>query len=73
MSIRADVRPDLRVRVNGRRVYWAQDLEIPGGVSFENFEVRQSYTPGQRSVFGLTQAEPQELVPAVARLAPETE
>ncbi|MCH8240343.1 MAG: hypothetical protein IIB62_09905, partial [Proteobacteria bacterium] len=36
------VRPDLRVRVNGRRVYWAGELEIPGGVSFENFEIRET-------------------------------
>ncbi|MAF11759.1 hypothetical protein CMK11_15035 [Candidatus Poribacteria bacterium] len=67
------VQADLRVRVNGRRVYWAQELEIPGGVSFENFEVRQSYVPGQQSVFGLTQTEPTELAPTVARFAPDTE
>jgi hypothetical protein len=58
-----DVRPDLRVRVNGRRVYWASDREIPGGISFENFEVRQSFVPGQRFYFGLVRRAPAELEP----------
>lgn len=57
------VQPDLRVRVNGRRVYWAsKTLEIPGGVSFENFEVRQRYAPGQTFVFGLTRTEAREVL-----------
>ncbi len=57
------VERDLRVRVNGRRVYWASRREIPGGISFENFEIRQSYRPGQRSIFGLTRKGPRELPP----------
>ncbi len=61
------VRPDLRVRVNGRRVYWAGELEIPGGISFENFEMRQSYAPGQEFVFGLTDRAPENLVPGAPR------
>jgi len=48
------VEDNLRVRVNGRRVYWASKNPIPNGISFENFEVRQSYEPGQVFVFGLT-------------------
>jgi hypothetical protein len=57
------VEPDLRVRVNGRRVYWASRLEIPGGISFENFEVRQTYRPGQEFIFGLTRQGPRDLPP----------
>jgi hypothetical protein len=57
-----DVRPDLRVRVNGRRVYWAGTVEIPGGIAFENFEVRQRYMPGQTFIFGLSRKEPQEII-----------
>jgi len=53
-----DVQPDLRVRVNARRVYWASTVPVPGGVAFENFEVRQRYIPGQTFVFGITQQEP---------------
>ena len=60
------VGPDLRVRVNGRRVYWAGDLQIPGGISFENFEMRQAYVPGQEFVFGLTRREPSDLLEAAA-------
>jgi hypothetical protein len=58
-----DVEPDLRVRVNGRRVYWASQREIPGGISFENFEVRQRYRAGGRFIFGLTRRPPEELDP----------
>lgn len=53
-----DVQPDLRVRVNGRRVYWASDVSLPGGIAFENFEVRQRYVPGAAFIFGLTREEP---------------
>jgi hypothetical protein len=60
---REDIGPDLRVRVNGRRVYWASEREIPGGISFENFEVRQAYRPGQRFVFGLTRRPPEKIEP----------
>src|SRR5262249_6174486 len=41
------IQPDLRIKVNGRRVYWASTTPIPDGLSFENFEVRQRYAPGQ--------------------------
>jgi len=58
-----DVEPDLHVRVNGRRVYWASKREIPGGPSFENFEVRQRYRRGQRFIFGLTRERPEALAP----------
>lgn len=53
-----DVQPDLRVRVNARRDYWASTVPVPGGVAFENFEVRQRYIPGQTFIFGITQQEP---------------
>jgi len=63
------IQPDLRVKVNGRRVYWASTTPIPGGASFENFEVRQRYVPGQAFVFGLTPQEPWEWTPEIPRLA----
>jgi len=65
------VQPDLRVKVNGRRVYWASTVPIPGGLSFENFEVRQRYVPGQAFVFGLTPKNPWEFSPGIPRLAPQ--
>ena len=63
-----DIEPDLRVRVNGRRVYWASHDPVPGGVAFENFEVRQRYKPGQVFVFGVTAKEPWEFEPPIPHL-----
>jgi hypothetical protein len=53
-----DVEPDLRVRVNARRVYWASTAPVLGGIAFENFEVRERYVPGQTFVFGITPKDP---------------
>lgn len=54
----SEVQPDLRVHINGRRVYWASTEPLPGGVAFENFELRQRFVDGQSFIFGLTQADP---------------
>jgi hypothetical protein len=59
---KADIQDNLRVRVNGRRVYWKSTTEVPGGIAFENFEVRQHYVPGQSFVFGLSSKEPKQLL-----------
>ena len=68
-----DVKPNLHVRVNGRRVYWAGTIPIPGGVSYENIELRQTYTPGQRFIFGMLPVEPHDFEPAIEHLAPAPE
>jgi hypothetical protein len=60
-----DIEPDLRVRVNARRVYWQSHNPLPGGVAFENFEVRERYEPGQTFIFGVTPKEPWELDPPI--------
>ena len=52
----------LRATVNARRVYWASKWPIPGGVSFENFELSERFVQGQTSVFGITSRSPDELV-----------
>lgn len=62
-----DIQPDLRVRVNARRVYWASTDPVPGGVAFENFEVRQRYVPGQTFIYGISEHEPWEIDPRLAR------
>ena len=56
-----DVEPNLRVRVNARRVYWQSEIPLPGGIAFENFEVRERYVPGQTFIFGITHKEPWEV------------
>jgi hypothetical protein len=55
-----DVEPNLRVRVNARRVYWGSDSPVLGGIAFENFEIRERYVPGQTFIFGITGKEPWE-------------
>jgi hypothetical protein len=54
-------RDDLQVVVNGRYTYWQSSRPIPGGVAFENFELRERFYNGQKSVFGITRQTPQEL------------
>jgi hypothetical protein len=65
------IEPDLRVRVNGRRVYWASHDPIPGGPAFENFEVRQRYRLSQIFIFGLTTEEPRQFQPPIPHLPKE--
>jgi hypothetical protein len=42
---------DLRVLVNGRWAYWASAAPVPGGVSYENFEVVEPFRDGQELVY----------------------
>lgn len=63
--------PSLHVRVNGRAKYWgggsgnkSHYVDIPGGPSFENFELREKYYPGQKFYFGISRKTPQEIIPA---------
>lgn len=54
-------RDDLHVAVNGRYTYWRSTQPIPGGVAFENFEMRERFYAGQRFIFGITRSTPPEL------------
>jgi len=38
--------------VNGRIVYWASQTPIPGGIAFENFEMKKQFKNGDRFVYG---------------------
>ncbi len=53
-----DVEPNLRARVNARRVYWNSTTPVLGGIAFENFEVRERFVPGQTFIFGITPEKP---------------
>jgi hypothetical protein len=55
------VRDDLHVAVNARYTYWQGHQPIPGGVAFENFELRERFYEGQTFVFGITRKTPAEL------------
>jgi hypothetical protein len=53
----ADPHPELEALVNGRRIYWASRSPIPGGISFENFELVAPFKQGGEFWFGV---EPEE-------------
>ncbi|MFC3199939.1 hypothetical protein ACFOET_20130 [Parapedobacter deserti] len=68
---KGDVDPSLVVRVNGRARYWSGGsrdtshyMPIPGGPSFENFELREKYVAGQKFYYGLTKRTPEEIIKA---------
>ncbi|MES2827642.1 MAG: hypothetical protein V4687_05800 [Bacteroidota bacterium] len=59
----------LELRVNGRAKYWSGGsrelqnyINIPGGPSFENFELRENYKPGQKFYFGITRKAPEQFL-----------
>jgi N-sulfoglucosamine sulfohydrolase len=53
-----EIQPGLACAVNGRFTYWGGKQPIPGGISFENFELREPFRSGQTFVFGVTRALP---------------
>lgn len=44
--------PYLESLVNGRYTYWGGQSPIPGGISFENFELKAPFIQGMTFVFG---------------------
>lgn len=59
----------LHVRVNGRAKYWSggindksKYIDIPGGPAFENFELREKYSPGQKVYFGISRKSANEVI-----------
>ena len=58
---RGTARDDLHVAVNARYTYWQTRQPIPGGVAFENFELRERFHEGQVFTFGITRKSPAQL------------
>ena len=56
-----EITPELVCAVNGRFTYWGSRQPIPGGISFENFELREPFESGRTFVFGITRRLPGEL------------
>jgi len=53
----------LEFAANGRAVYWgSRGLTLPGGVAFENTELREPYRAGQAVVFGVTRRAPRDVL-----------
>jgi hypothetical protein len=55
------VRDDLHAAVNARYTYWQTRRPIPGGVAFENFELRERFHDGQVFIFGISHKSPAQL------------
>lgn len=58
----AEIRPDLTAGVNARFTYWMGRQPIPGGIAFENFELREPFQSGQSFLFGITRRSPLEVL-----------
>jgi hypothetical protein len=54
-------RGGLAAAVNARYVYWRSKQPVPGGIAYENFELREPFSEGQCFVFGITRRTPAEL------------
>jgi hypothetical protein len=65
------VRDDLSAAVNARYTYWRSKQPVPGGIAFENFEMREPFAEGQCFVFGITRRTPAELGFPVADRTPK--
>lgn len=52
----AEITPNLACAVNARFTYWGSKQPIPGGISFENFELREPFSTSQTFIFGITRA-----------------
>ena len=51
--------------VNGRYTYWASKSPIPGGISYENFELTEPFRSGQSYVFGITPLSWEEVISGI--------
>lgn len=54
---------DFEGLVNGRYTYWASKSPIPGGISFENFELKAPFHNGTKMVFGISPLSPESFIP----------
>jgi len=59
----AEIRPELVCAVNARFTYWMREQAIPGGIAFENFELREPFKSGRSFIFGITRKNPLEAMP----------
>lgn len=44
---------NLELRTNARFMYWMTDVQIPGGISFENIDLRDDFVDGEEFVYGV--------------------
>lgn len=53
---------ELQGLVNGRYVCWGSKSPIPGGISYENFELKEPFPNGSQYVFGVSPLAPEEII-----------
>ncbi|GAB3424367.1 hypothetical protein GCM10027516_24640 [Niabella aquatica] len=53
--------------VNGRYTYWASRSPIPGGISFENFELKAPFKQGNTFVFGVSPLAPDAFIKKIKK------
>lgn len=58
----AGVNPSLRCAANARFMYWMSRNPIPGGLSYENFELVEDFKDGAEFIFGVTKTSPRKLL-----------
>ena len=58
---------DLIGIVNGRYTYWASESPIPGGISFENFELNEPFVEGYSYIFGISPETPDTLIEKIIK------
>lgn len=59
--------PQLKGLVNGRYTYWASQTPIPGGISYENFELNEPFENGRTYLFGISPLSPDQLIKQLTR------
>lgn len=62
-----DPDPELKGLVNGRYTYWASESPIPGGISFENFELKSPFKNGEKFVFGIVPLPASEFIKVITQ------
>jgi hypothetical protein len=58
--------PSMVGLVNGRYTYWESNTPIPGGVAFENFEIKSPFKQGEKFLFGVVPFTANELIKQIA-------
>ncbi len=48
--------------VNGRFTYWASEAPLPGGVAYENFEMKEPFQNGATFIFGISPEKPGKFI-----------
>lgn len=59
--------PNLNGLVNGRYAYWASESPIPGGISYENFELKEPFENGSVFYFGVSPLDPETFIGSIEK------